>query len=61
MTSVVWIKVLELGLKMNFALIFLYIEACWLGSAPLLHLIKEMRQKTEYVTKSLYIRVLISD
>ena len=46
---------------MTFVLIFLYIEACWLGSAPLLHLIKEMRQKTEYVTKSFYIRVLISD
>ena len=28
---------------------------------PLQHLIKEMRQKTEYLTKSLYIRVLISD
>ena len=34
LTSVVWIKVLEIGLKMTFALIFLYIEACWLGSAP---------------------------
>ena len=28
---------------------------------PLQHLINEMRQKTEYVTKSIYIRVLISN
>ena len=28
---------------------------------PLHHLIKEMRQKTEYVKKSLYISFLISD
>ena len=29
--------------------------------APLLHLIKEMRQKTEYVTKLVYNSVLNSD
>ena len=29
--------------------------------APLLQLIKEMRQKTEYVTKSLYNKVLNSN
>ena len=46
---------------MTLILIFLHIEACMLGSTPLQHLIKEMRQKTEYVTKSVYIRVLIYD
>ena len=45
---------------MTLILIFLYIEACCLGSPPL-HLIKEMRQKTGYVTKSVDDRVLNSN
>ena len=47
---------------MTLILIFLYIEACCLGSPPPpLHLIKEMRQKTGYVTKSVDDRVLNSN
>ena len=48
---------------MTLILIFLYIEACCLilPPPPAPHLIKEMRQKTEYVTKSLYNKVLNSN
>ena len=46
---------------MSFVLIFLYILKPVGRVTPLHQLIKEMRQKTEYVTKSLYIRVVISD
>ena len=46
---------------MTLILIFLYIEACMLGSPPPLHLIKEMRQKSGYVTKSVDDRVLNSN